>query len=84
MDQLDILKNGYGYVCFTYTDGSKKVFRTSLNTKLLLEANAFPKSTELYDFDRKKMIPLETNVNVTISKEMPELEEVDKFANLYM
>lgn len=84
MSQLDILKEGFGYVCYTYTDGSKRVFRTTLNTKLLLEVGAFPKETELYDFDKKKMVPLETGVKVSIHKEIPDLEEVDSFANLYI
>ena len=84
MSKLDILKNGFGYVCFTYNDGSKKVFRTTLNTSLLLEANAYPKENELYDFDRKKMILLDGNVQIDISKDKPQLEEVHDFANLYI
>lgn len=84
MSAIDILKEGFGYVSFVYSDSSKLVFRTTLNTQLLLKEGVTIKSNELYDFDRKKKFIIPSNVKINISKEFPEISEVDRFANLYM
>lgn len=84
MNAIDILKEGFGYVSFIYSDSSKLVFRTTLNTQLLLKEGVTIKSNELYDFDRKKKFTIPSNVKINISKEFPEISEVDRFANLYL
>lgn len=84
MSDINTLKTGFGFVSYTYSDGSKLVFRTTLNTELLLDEGVKIKSTELYDFDRKKIIAIPSDITILISKERPDMTEVDKFANLYL
>ncbi len=84
MSSLNILQKGFGYVTFIYSDNSKLVFRTTLNTDLLLKEGVYINQTELYDFDRKKMLKIPADVSIQITEEYPELSEVDKFANLYL
>lgn len=84
MSSLSILQKGFGYVTFIYSDNSKLVFRTTLNTDLLLKEKVYISQTELYDFDRKRAIKIPVDVSIQITEEYPELSEVDKFANLYL
>ena len=84
MSSLNILQKGFGYVTFIYSDNSKLVFRTTLNTDLLLKEGVYINQTELYDFDRKKILKIPADVSIQITEEYPELSEVDKFANLYL
>ena len=84
MSSLSILQKGFGYVTFIYSDNSKLVFRTTLNTDLLLKEKVYISQSELYDFDRKRAIKIPVDVSIQITEEYPELSEVDKFANLYL
>ena len=84
MSSLNILQKGFGYVTFIYSDNSKLVFRTTLNTDLLLKEGVYINQTELYDFDRKKILKIPADVSIQITEEYPELSEVDQFANLYL
>lgn len=84
MSSLSILQKGFGYVTFIYSDNSRLVFRTTLNTDLLLKEKVYISQTELYDFDRKRAIKIPADVSIQITEEYPELSEVDKFANLYL
>lgn len=84
MSSLSILQKGFGYVTFIYSDNSKLVFRTTLNTDLLLKEKVYISQTELYDFDRKRAIKIPVDVSIQITEEYTELSEVDKFANLYL
>ena len=81
---IKILQDGIGYVVLIYTDSSKRIIRTTINAKILLENNAIYKEGHLYDLDHKEQVPYTQQNHVEVYKERPELEGVDWFVNKFI
>ncbi|MNI75474.1 hypothetical protein D3C73_1316280 [compost metagenome] len=82
--EVDILKQGIGYITFRYTDSSRKVIRTTLNETILEKLGLDTTNNTLYDLETLKAFPIPEDVTLSISASYPELGEVDKFANRFI
>lgn len=76
---IGLLKEGIAWVTLDYGDGSKRVFRTTLNEELLKEFNVKDLKDSLYDINRKQYVPIDGIP--TITKDKPELDELNAFIN---
>lgn len=81
---LEILENGVGYVKLTYPDLSVRVFRTTLNSSILLSYGSVLEKGYLFDIDRKMQVPYNTLCKLEISVDKPILKGVDEFANRFI
>ena len=81
---LETLYEGFGWITLEYSDGTKKVFRTTLNEKILNDNNIAVYADRLFDFDKKEYVDLDENATLNITKEKPELDEVNEFANRFI
>lgn len=81
---LEIIKNGVGYVKITYPDFSKRVFKTTLNPKILLGEGVTYKEGTLYDLDHKEYVKYSLDCKIEISENEPKLEGVDEFVRRFI
>lgn len=81
---LDLLKTGFGWITLTYNDGSKKILKTTLNNELLNKEGVALVEDSLYDFIKKEYVKLPENATLEVTKEKPELNEVNEFANRFI
>ncbi len=79
---VDILKSSIGWITIIYEDGSKRIFRTTLNEEYLKELGVTDLGECLYDIDRKVLVELTGNISV--SKEKPILDEFNAYINRYL
>lgn len=76
---IDLLKEGIAWVTIDYGDGTKRIFRTTLNEGLLKEFGISKLEDNLYDINRKELVSLEGQIS--ISKDKPKLDELNAFIN---
>ena len=81
---LDILYEGFGWITLEYCDGTKKIIKTTLNEKILNENNVAVYADGLYDFNKNEYIELDENAVLSVTKDKPELDEVNEFANRFI
>ena len=85
MKPFDILKEGYGFVVITFSDNSKLVVCTTLNKKLLEDANVTCVKDYFYDFLKEKYVAFPKNaIDVSVYADDPHVREVDKFADRFI
>lgn len=75
----ELLYNSIGWVTLDFGDGSKRVFRSSLNEDYLASLGVKPKLAHLYDLGKREFVKIEGDYTVT--KEKPELDEFNAFIN---
>lgn len=81
---LEILQKGIGYLVLVYPDNSKRIIRTTLNSKLLLENGATYVEGHVYDLDRKEQVAYTKECKIAITEERPNLEGVDGFVSQFI
>ena len=81
---LDIIKNGVGYVKLTYPDSSIVMFKTTINTDLLLRMQIILPAGYLYNIDKKCFVPYTSECKIDVSADKFELEGVHEFANRFI
>lgn len=79
---VEFLKSNIGWVTINYSDGSKRLFRTTLNEEYLKELGVEELGEDLYDIDRKCLVELTGSIN--LSKEKPVLDEFNDYINRYL
>ena len=84
MNNLDILKNGDGWIKFTYPDSSIKILRTTLNENFLSSLNVQLKEGYLLDLDRMEQFKIPHNTSIMVSTEKPVLDDINEFASRFI
>lgn len=88
---LDVtyLENNIGWVCFTYSDGGKFYFRTTLNDEELRPlTRGRTQEQSLFDLDKLKWRKLpnveQESVTLEITADKPEGSPLDEFARKFI
>ena len=81
---LEILKEGFGWITLTFSDGSKKILKTTLNTEILNNNGVALMEDKVYDFEKKEYTVLPENASLEVTEEKPKLDEVNEFANRFI
>lgn len=76
---LKLLQQDFAFVSFTFSDGSVQVILTTLSAEKYSEEGILMKENEFYDFWKHRYVIVPSNASLTITKEMPELDEVNSF-----
>ena len=84
-EAVSLLKTEIGFVVFGFSDSSKLVVCTTLNTGILDALKALHIEDCFYDLKRKKYIGFRYDAaSVEVYREEPVLSEVDSFANRFI
>lgn len=75
----ELLYNSIGWVTLDFGDGTKRIFRSSLNEDYLASLGVKPKLGYLYDLGKREFVKIECDYTVT--EERPELDEFNSFIN---
>lgn len=79
---FDILIDGIGYIKITYGDGTSRVVRTTLNQPILNSYGISELDENIFDLDRKKLIPISGTIEVF--KDKPEVNEFDTYISRFL
>ena len=85
MEISDLFKS-IGWITFRYPDGSKKYFRTTLDPEILDKIPGERVGNAMYDLDKFKwhVLPSNPEVELQVTKDLPEVSEVDKFVHRFI
>ena len=76
---LKLLQKDFAYVSFTFSDGSVQVILTTLSTELYNEEGVIMREDMFYDFWKERYVAPPADATLTITREKPELDEVNRF-----
>lgn len=83
---MDLLMNGKAWVVWSFADGSKRTFLTTLSSAVMAEEGVKLREGYLYDLEHHCYEEMRSDVvDVSIYEEKPEFdEEVLKFASRFI